>query len=236
MVDALTKQGLSPQEAQEIATKSAARSLAGWYQEADAVEQMNRERTMRFDAPLPISSIPPRVVLPLNSLHEQMKRIEPIFSVDDAAAKAEQIDNTSAVSVFAKLRHNADQRDRSLLTETHGDDLDSKLREKRSSEQRSGVETDPNKLFGQKQNKASQLPVLPEGEVNSLIVCLCAFSHLIYGWILCHTMTDIPAKLPPFGRLTGSTSVWTACGPLVVDPSDCRVLVDTLNVIYLFMC
>jgi hypothetical protein len=169
MVDALTKQGLSPQEAQEIATKSVARSLAGWYQEADAVEQMNRQRTMRLDAPLPISSIPPRVVLPLNSLH--MKRIEPIFSADDAAAKAEQIANTSAVSVFAKLRHNADERDRSLLMETHGDDPDSKLREKRSSER----ETDPNKLFGQKQNKTAQLPVLPEGEVNSLIVCLCFF-------------------------------------------------------------
>jgi hypothetical protein len=166
MVDALTKQGLSPQEAQEIATKSVARSLAGWYQEADAVEQMNRQRTMRLDAPLPISSIPPRVVLPLNSLH--MKRIEPIFSADDAAAKAEQIANTSAVSVFAKLRHNADERDRSLLMEAHGDHPDS-MREKRSSER----ETDPNKLFGQKQNKTAQLPVLPEGEVSSLIVCLC---------------------------------------------------------------
>jgi hypothetical protein len=104
-----------------------------------------------------------------------MKRIEPIFSADDAAAKAEQIDNTSAVSVFAKLRHNADERDRSLVMETHGDDLESKLREKSSSERRSGVEADPDKLFGQKQNKTAKLPVLPEGEVNSLIVCFFFF-------------------------------------------------------------
>jgi hypothetical protein len=67
MVDALTKEGYTPDEAQEHVTKAAARNIAGWYLESGAEAESRHHQDMR-EAPLPNPRAPPRALLPTSSL------------------------------------------------------------------------------------------------------------------------------------------------------------------------
>lgn len=71
MVDALTKQGYTPAEAQAHVTKAAARNLAGWYLDAGADPQPHQAvAKVEVVDDLLDSQAPARVPLPLNSIRE----------------------------------------------------------------------------------------------------------------------------------------------------------------------